>query len=140
MFSSLEPRQILLLGRMVQLNFSLAWPMRSQIIPCHFNNKKQEENCENTWMSDNLPTKRNLMASASSSCEMGSAHAITMSTCVSIGHIVGGGSSREQRCQGKWKANMHESWRTNFFLCLGNNISVAYQTILLMLLNSIGWA
>ena len=29
---------------MVQLNFSLAWPMRSQIIPCHFDNKKLEEN------------------------------------------------------------------------------------------------
>ena len=140
MFSSLGTRQISSARPDGSWTLSLAWPMLSQIIPCHFNNKKQEENCENTWMSDNLPTKRNLMASASSSCEMGSAHAITMSTCVSIGHIVGGGSSREQRCQGKWKANMHESWRTNFFLCLGNNISVASQTILLMLLNSIGWA
>ena len=36
---------------------------------------------EGIGMSDNLPTKRNLMASASSSCEMGSAHAIPKDMC-----------------------------------------------------------
>ena len=50
--------------------------------------------------------------------------------------------ARVENCDAKEnaKANMHESSRTHFFMCLGNNISVASQTILLMLLNSIGWA
>ena len=47
MFSSLGTRQISSAGQDGSWTLSLAWPMLSQIIPCHFNNKKLEENYQN---------------------------------------------------------------------------------------------
>ena len=81
---------------------------------------------EETGMSDNLPTKRNLLASAFSSCEMGSVSCDTdKDMCEHWTHCWRWLESRTAMPRKMRK----QTWssHTHFFMCLGNNIPVAYQ-------------
>ena len=67
---------------------------------------------------NNIHTQRNHLASASSCCEMPSAHAIPMSTCVSNKNV-SGGSSRVQRGQGLRESKHAQKSIHNFFYLFG---------------------